>query len=164
MSRYSWQNDQEMQDEMRAQAVRSGIMRSAIIWTPPFLLVLFGFFFFFFDRATGGGYGGTWFLVVVLAVLSVLFGSQSIQSIMDLRGEPRRAEGTVTRRWSRSDSFVMRSHYIRLDNKQILRGDADLLHDVKAGDRVDVTYFPHSAVVAKLTKLREPEPEGAERP
>ena len=44
-------------------------------------------------------------------------------------------EGEVTRRWTRRDSLVLASHYVRVD-KTILRGTLDLLLDVKVGDRV----------------------------
>ena len=48
-----------------------------------------GGLWFLIDTAfLGGEHGGTWVLVVVLAVLTTLFGFQSIQSLLDLRSKP----------------------------------------------------------------------------
>jgi hypothetical protein len=153
MSHRDWQDDPLIRQQLRARQVRNGIIRSAVLWTPLFLLSGFGLVWFFIDVLTGGHHGGTWFLVIVLLVITVLFGSQSVQAVLDLRDRPRTVTAMVARRWSRSDSIVMRSHYIRLDTKQILRGDPDFLADVKEGDRVEVSYYPHSAVITALERL-----------
>jgi hypothetical protein len=68
----------------------------------------------------------------------------------------------VTRRWSRSDSFVLKSHYLRLESGEILRGNIVLLDGIKAGDRVRVLYYPHSAVIVDLEKLVEPPSKATE--
>lgn len=151
----SWQDDPDIAEQIRIRSVRMGILRSAIIWTPFFLLSLGAFLFFFFDQVTGGD-RGSWFLLVVLAIFSLLFGTQSIQSLVDLFGEPRTMEGEVTRRWARNDSFVLRTHYVRIE-KTILRGDRALLDPIKVGDRVTATFYPHSAVLISIAKLPEPE-------
>lgn len=130
-------------------------MRSAVIWTPIFLVALFGFGFYLVDELFALNQGSTWFLVVALAVLASLFGFQSVQAILDLRSEPRELTGEITRRWSRSDSFVMKSHYIRIGGK-ILRGDVFLLAEVAEGDTVKVRYYPHSAIMAALEKVKTP--------
>jgi hypothetical protein len=155
----NWQEDDELRIEMKKQSVRSRIMRSAILWTPLFLVSLGAALFYLFDTATGGGHGGTWVLVVILAVLATLFGFQSIQSLMDLRAAPQSTAGFVTRRWSRSDSFVMKSHYVRIE-KRILRGDLDLLDSIVEDDYVQVSFYPHSAVIVWLEKTPPPETNG----
>ncbi|MGE5594550.1 MAG: hypothetical protein ACM3S1_00795 [Hyphomicrobiales bacterium] len=158
----NWQDDPEIQKRLRENAVRNGILRTAIIWTPLFLVALCALLFFAFDMITGGG-RATWFLLVVLGLFTLLFGFQSIQALLDLRSEPRSLEDIIVRRWSRSDSLVMRSHYIRLGNGQILRGDLDLLGDVREDDVVRVRYYPHSAVLVSCERVRtEEEPAAAE--
>ena len=94
----------------------------------------------------------------MLTVLTVLFGFQTIQSFLDYFGDPRVSTGFVGRRWSRSDSLVIKAHYIRL-NKLILRGDQMVLDGIREGDYVEATYYPHSAVLVWVEK-KEP-PEGA---
>lgn len=155
----NWRDDPEIVAEVKRRGVRAGLIRSALLWTPLFLISAGAFIFFFIDTVFGLGYGGTWFLLVVLGVLAVLFGFQASQSLLDLRAAPVDTKGYVTRRWSRSDSLVMRSHYIRLEN-QILRGDAVQLADIKEGNYVAVTYYPHSAVIVWVEKAAEPEDEG----
>lgn len=157
----NWQDDPEIQAEMRRNRVRNQILRSAIIWTPFFVAAAFGLVFFTIDRAfLGGDHGGTWVLVIVLAVLTILFGTQSIQSLQDLFDKPTTERGVVTRRWSKSDSFVVKSHYMRLGTK-IFRGDAYLLADIKTDDEVEATYYPHSALLIWVEKVKPPlPPEG----
>lgn len=167
MSKTDWQDDPEIREAMRRRSVRNTVLRSAVIWTPPFVVCAALLVWFFVDMLLGGG-RGTWFLLVVLTGFSALFGIRSYQSIADLAGEPQTLTGAVTRRWSRSDSFVMKSHYIRI-GRQILQGDLYSLDTVKQGDRVEVTYYPHSAVIIALAKLpdedslppREPQVEPA---
>ena len=159
----NWHDDPEVQRKLQERAAHNRLIRSAITWSPFFLLSAGALVFFTFDRAfLDGDHGGTWFLVVILAILTILFGFQGAQSVLDLfRGQPTSATDFVGRRWARSDSFVMRSHYIRLD-KMILRGDGLILDGIREGDYVEARYYPHSAMLVWVEK-REP-PEEAERP
>jgi hypothetical protein len=151
-----WQTDPHlMRIEMERRA-RNGLIRTAIIWTPLFLASAAGLIWAVLNRLFVEDGGSTWFLVVVLSILTFLFGFQSIQAIRDLIGGPRSTVGMVVRRWARTDSFVMRSHYIRLENKQIFRIDKLFHGDVKEGDRVEVRYYPRTAVVIECEKLPEP--------
>ena len=154
----NWQNDPEVLRLAQHSGVRSRLLRTVIIWSPFFLACLGGLLFFTFDRVSGGDHGGTWFLVIVLAVMTALFGFQSIQSFLDYVGEPRVETGIVGRRWSRSDSFVIKAHYIRL-GKLILRGDELSLDGIREGDYVEATFYPHSAVLIWVDKRERPEDE-----
>ena len=151
----NWLEDDEVRFEMKKRSVRSRIVRSACLWTPLFLLCLGAGIYYLFDTITGGDHGGTWVLVVILTILTLLFGFQAFQSLLDLRAEPHVDRGFVVRRWSRSDSFVMKSHYIRMD-KRILRGDIDLLDGIKEEDYVEVRFYPNSAVLVWVEKLPPP--------
>ncbi len=150
----SWEHDPEIAAKLIEHRVRNGLIRSAVIWTPLFLVTAGGCLFYIADQVFSLDKGGTWFLVVVLAVLALLFGFQAFQALLDLRASPEEESGTVSRRWSRSDSLVMRSHYIRIGD-HILRGDLLLLDGVKEGDEVRVRYFPHSAVLVAVEKLKK---------
>ncbi len=159
----NWQSDPELVKARQHNGVRGRLLRSAILWTPFFVASLGALAFFAFDRAfLGGDHGGTWFLVIVLLVLTVLFGFQSIQSLLDLIGQPRVESGFVGRRWSRSDSIVIKAHYIRL-GKLILRGDQMVLDGIREGDYVEATFYPHSAVLVWVDKLPPPEGDEASR-
>lgn len=155
----NWREDPQIMAEIQQRGVRGRLIRSALLWTPLFLAALTGAVWFFVDTVfLGGDHGGTWVLVVVLIILATLFGFQSIQSLLDLRSTPIEESGWVTRRWSRSDSLIMRSHYIRL-GKRILRGDVDLLVNIKEEDWVEVKFYPHSAVIVWVEKALPPEGE-----
>jgi hypothetical protein len=148
-----WQDDPEIQMHLRERAVRNGILRSAILWTPFFLVALGCLLYFGFDKLTGGD-RGTWFLLVVLVIFNVLLGSQSIQSVADLLGKPHTVQGEISRRWARNDMLVVRQHYIRI-GKRILRGDGDIIGDVKAGDTVKARFYPHSSVLVTVEKVEK---------
>lgn len=151
----TWHEDPEVRRQLRSRGARAGLIRTTVIWMPFFVVAGAAFLFFLGDRVLGGD-RGTWFLVVVLAIATTLFGFQGLQAVFDLFGHPREETGEVTRRWSRSDSLVLRSHYIRLDSGQILRGNVLLLDGIKQGDLVKVIYYPHSAVIIDIAK--EPPP------
>ncbi len=143
----NWQDDPEVQRQIRMNSAKNKILRSTILWMPLFLVALGGFLWFGFDRAINDGdRGGTWFLVVILGFVALLFGFQALQSLFDYLGEPTVERGVVTRRWARNDSLVMRTHYVRI-GKRILRGDAYVLDGIKEGDFVEVTFYPKSAVL-----------------
>lgn len=156
-------DDPELQREAKARAVRAGILRSAVLWVPVALVTAGAFLFFFVDRAfAGGDRGSTWFLVAVLGLLALLFGFQAVQSVLDLAAKPRTRTGRVTRIWSRRDSLVLKTYYVRVD-RQILRADAHAIAGVREGDWVEVTYYPHSAVLIWADVVREPEGGAPER-
>lgn len=148
---YRLEDDPSYQHSMQEARIRGGLVRSAAIWTPLFVVVGGAFLYYLAGQLLGFG-GGTWFLVVVLGVLSFLMGFQSINALRDLMGGTREVEGEVTRRWARRDSLVFQSHYIRLD-KKIFRIDAVFHRDIKVGDRVRLRYYPASMVVLSAERL-----------
>ena len=153
----NWNDDPEIQRKIQEGAVRGRLLRSTLLWGPPFLIAAGAWLFFSFDRILGGSeFGSTWFLVVVLTILTLLFGFQAIQSFMDYVGKPEVRSGFVTRRWARSDSLVMRTHYVRVD-RMILRGDQVILDGIKEGDYVEASFYPKSAVLIWVEKREAPE-------
>jgi hypothetical protein len=154
----NWQDDKELFAAQMRRHARTRLFRSAIIWTPLFVVSGSALVFFTVDRAfLGGDRGGTWFLVVVLSILTVLFGFQSIQALLDVFGHTRELTGQVIRRWSRTDSLVVRSHYIRMDTKQIFQVDRTLHGDVAEGDWLRLEYYPHTAILITVDKVPPPE-------
>lgn len=155
----NWQDDPEIQKRLKERSIRMGLLRGALFWSPFFIASFGAFLFFLYDQVTGGD-RGTWFLLVVLAIFSLLFGSQCLQAWFDLFGEPRHIRGEVTRRWTRNDSLVMKTHYVRI-GKTILRGDAMMLADIKNGHEVEAQYYPHSGVLVSIERVPEPLPHAA---
>ena len=151
----NWQDDPELQARIYEGRIRSGLIRSALFWTPCFLVVFGLLLYFVFDQLTGGDKG--WFLVAILAIFSVLLGFQASQSLLDLRSAPVEATHMVVRRWSKSDSLVMRTHYVQLANKSILHGDKHILEGIKVEDTVVVRFYPHTGVILSMEK-EKPKP------
>ena len=151
----NWQDDPELQKARQRAQVRGRLLRSSILWGPPVLICAGLLLFFAFDRFVLHDYGGTIFLLVVLTIFTALLGFQAFQSFLDYIGEPVVQTGVVTRRWARSDSFVLKTHYIRL-GKNILRGDQLILDGIREGDYVEATFYPHSAVLVSVEKREKP--------
>lgn len=151
----NWKDDPEIQAEIRRRGTRGGLIRSAIIWMPLFVVCAGATLFYFVDVLTGASYGGTWVLVIILAILATLFGFQGIQAVMDLAGSPSEESGYIERRWSRRDSLVMHTQYLRL-GRRILRGDGDMLEPIKEGDYVEASFYRHSAVIVWIEKKKAP--------
>lgn len=147
-----------LEEEIRAQGLRRGLVRSAIIWTPIAVVLIGALIFFAFDEATGGD-RGSWFFVGVLTLFSGLTGTMAYSALRDLMGAPAEIEGYVRRSWSRTDSFVVRNHYIKV-GKQIIRTGPVLYGLVKEGDYVRVDYFKHSSLAIRIEKIQPPEHEG----
>lgn len=149
-----WSKDPALQEEIRSQGLRGGLIRTAVIWTPISLLLVGALIFFTYDEITGGD-RGSWFFVGVLTLLSVLSVTMGGAALLDLAGSPAVIEGYVKRSWTRTDSFVVRSHYIKID-KQILRVDKLLHGDVGEGDYLRVEFYKHSSIVIRLQKVAPP--------
>jgi hypothetical protein len=140
----------------RERGIRRRILRTALLTTPVFIALAGAWVFFLWDRITGPSYGSTWFLVVLISLFTTLFGVQSVSALRDLFGKAREETGIVGRKWSKRDSLVFKSYYIRIERK-ILRGDRDVLDGIRAGDFIELRYYPHSALLVSVRKLEKPE-------
>ena len=145
-----WQSDPDLIVVEQERSAHGRVIRSAVLWTPIFLICFGSLLFFGYDRiALGGDNGSTWFLVGVLTFLSTLFAFPSIQAIMDLRSGPREEDVLVVRSWSRRDAFVVKNHFLKLESGQILEGNALSMEGIQEGGRARVRYYPHSAILIR---------------
>lgn len=156
----SFESNAVYQQEREEKIARSSLVRTAIIWTPLFAVTAAALIYFLLGQIFGFG-SGTWFLVIVLSGLSFLFGYQSIGALRDLTGGTTTLRGFVQKRWSRSDSLVMRTHYIRIEGK-IFRINKLLHGDVKQGDDVTIRYYPASMLVVSLERHEHEMPDDEE--
>ncbi|MCY3882183.1 MAG: hypothetical protein OXG61_08695 [Chloroflexi bacterium] len=151
--------------EDKLRRAHRGLLRAAIIWTPPFLASAGGGVYFLVRQvATDDGAG--WVAPIVLLIFAALLGFQSIQPLRDLRGRTVMLEGFVTRRWAKFD-LIARSNYLRIDHDKILRTDRVQYLMVDKDDYVEIEYFPASMIAAVVEKKEPPEgldiaPEGPE--
>lgn len=139
----------------REARARATVVRQAVVWTPLFLLAAGAFVFFLVDEARGGD-RGSWFLVGLLGVFTLLFGYMGIQALRDLAGAPVEREGLVTRRWARTDAFLFRTHYVRVEPGLILRIDPHE-HEVSEGEYVRVRFYRRTAVAIDFERREPPD-------
>jgi len=128
------------------------LLRTAIVYTPLFAAGLVLTALSLSGRLDAGPV-----LTVIEAVLTLLFGHQSIQSIRDLRSTVVRTEGSIGRKWTKMDFIVSRSHYLSV-GRNIFRVPPVDWHLVEEDDRVLVVHYPHTGTVASVEKL--PSSEG----
>lgn len=160
-----WQSDPVLFQQEMERRVRRNLSRTAIVWTPLFIAALPTFAYFFLIPLAEGELRLV--ALFLFGGLSVLCGFQAISAIRDLRDGPRTVRGMVARAWKARDALVVRTYYIRLHSRQILRGDSQFHGDIRTGDYVEATYFPRSSVLVFCSKLERPvveESAPAQRP
>lgn len=155
-------------------ASRSGLIRSAVFYTPLFLLTLIATLAILFGIFDGG-----WLLLILAAIAAFLFGYQSIQALRDLRASSTKVtRGPVMRIWSKMDLFVTRSYYINVERAIFripiaaywdLREEAKRMRadgsDEDYRIEVAVEHFPHTGNVVKVDRLgvvAKPKPQSIE--
>ena len=135
--------------EQPRRSARASVIWSAVLYTPFFLAALAGegvLIWSLADHFEGSAVVG----MVVVGVIALLTGYQSIQALRDLFAEPVETRGAVERKWSRSDFFVARSHYLMV-KRNVFRIEPLEFVDVDLGDTVSVIHYPHTATVESLT-------------
>ena len=141
---------------------RGGLLRTAIFYTPLFLLTLVSLL----AMLTGVVDGGI-VLIVIAAIATFLFGYQSSQSLRDLRANRTvTTQGPVNRIWSKMDFFVSRSYYISV-GRAIFRIPVQAYWDLREEAKrmradgsdedyrieVRVEHYPHTGTVVKVERL-----------
>jgi hypothetical protein len=127
------------------RAARSSLRRTALVFTPLFLLSLAGIGIIIFNLAREGA-SGLIITLVLLLLAAFLTGHQSIQSLRDLRSSPTVSGGLVDRKWSRADLFVLRSYYIYV-GRSVFKVTPLIYSELEEGDTVSVNHYPHTNTV-----------------
>lgn len=134
--------------EEAQRAARSSILRTAVVYTPLFLLSLAGIALVVLNLVREGASG----LIITLMLLSLaalLTGYQSSQSLRDLRSSPEVTKGPIARKWSRADFFILRSHYIFV-GRSVYKVTPMIFTELEEGDSVSVTHYPHTNTVVSV--------------
>jgi len=127
------------------RAARSSLMRTALVFTPLFLLSLAGIGIIIFNLVREG-LSGLIITLVLLSLAAFLTGHQSIQSLRDLRSSPTVSSGLVDRKWSRADLFILRSYYIYV-GRSVFKVTPLIYSELEEGDTVSVNHYPHTNTV-----------------
>lgn len=143
-------------------SARRSVLRNASIYTPLFVVTLGIFLALIIDRLTGGEGGGIIILVIV-GLVAVLLGFQSIEALRDLRTDLTETRGTLRRKWSRSDFIFWRSHYLQVSDSVF--SVQRIAHEIlQPGDEVVIAHYPHTGAVESLARVRPEPPSAALRP
>jgi hypothetical protein len=142
-----------------AQRARRGIIRSAI-WTTPVFIVSAAAAVFLLSGSIGGS-ASLWVAFALTALLALLSGVLSLSAWRDLFAEPQDTEGYIDRKWTKSDLFVFRAHYVMV-GKRVFRVRKDIYHDMPdIGDRVYLNHFPHTNALVRWRHVDTPPPREA---
>jgi uncharacterized protein (DUF58 family) len=141
---------------------RAALIRSAVFYTPLFILTLIGLL-----AIITGLFDGGWLLLIIGLIAAFLFGYQSIQAIRDLRANRLVVtQGPVSRIWSKMDLFISRSYYINV-NRNIFRIPLQSYWDLREEAKrmradgtdedyrieVRVEHYPHTGNVVSVERL-----------
>ena len=130
------------------RAARAALVRTALVFTPLFLLSLAGMGGVIFNLAREGP-SGLIITLVLLCLAGFLTGHQSIQSLRDLRSSPRVSSGLIDRKWNRADLFVLRSYYIYVE-RSVFKVSPLIYVELEEGDMVSVNHYPHTNTVISV--------------
>jgi hypothetical protein len=134
--------------EEARRAARATLVRTALVFTPLFLLSLAGMGGVIFNLAREGP-SGLIITLVLLCLAGFLTGHQSIQSLRDLRSSPRVSSGLIDRKWNRADLFVLRSYYIYVE-RSVFKVSPLIYTELEEGDMVSVNHYPHTNTVISV--------------
>jgi hypothetical protein len=134
--------------EEALRAARASLVRTALLFTPLFLLSLAGMGVVIWELVSEGP-SGLIITVLLLCLAAFLTGHQSIQSVRDLRSSPRISNGLVDRKWSRADLVILRSYYIYVD-RSVFKVTPLIYTELEEGDTVSVNHYPHTNTVISV--------------
>ncbi len=134
---------------------RRTVIRTAIVYTPLLIGALLA--------TLAALAGGAIVLVVILALVSILLGFQSVGALRDLRSEITETRGAVRRRWSRRNFLFWQSHYIHVGGT-IFTIEKLPYEIIKPGDDLVIKHYPHTGTVEGLGIVRPPRPTSTMSP
>ncbi|MSQ61661.1 MAG: hypothetical protein EXR43_03655 [Dehalococcoidia bacterium] len=132
-----------------ARQARRSVTRTALFYTPLFLIAL-GAFFYLFQRQVEDGSAG-WVAVVIVGLAAVLFGVQAMLALRDLGSGLTETRGRVIRKWTRSEMLVSRGHFLRVEG-DIFRVSPLIYREILENDDVIVLHLPHTNTVESVRR------------
>ncbi len=132
-----------------ARKARRSVTRTALFYTPLFLIAL-GSFLYLFRRQMSDGSAG-WVAVVIVGLAAVLFGVQAMLALRDLGSGLKETRGRVVRKWTRSEMLVLRGHFLRVEG-DIFRVSPVIYQEILENDDVIVLHLPHTNTVESVSR------------
>ncbi len=136
------------------QRARRGIIRSAVWLTPVFIVSTAAAVFLLSDSI--GGSASLWVAFALTALLALLSGVSALGAWRDLFADPQDTEGYIDRKWTKSELFIFRGHYIMV-GKRVFRVRKDAFRDMPdIGDRIYLNHYPHTNALVRWQHLDTP--------
>jgi hypothetical protein len=132
-------------DPAALERARRSVLRSMFVWTPIFTLVASVSVFFLVRAITGDA--GAWIGFGILGLIALLTLPLAVAALRDIRADPIATDGPIGRKWTKSDLFVFRGHYLIIGRRVFRVDKRDWLAIPDAGDRVYLRHFPHTNTV-----------------
>ena len=124
---------------------RRGLIRSAIVTTPLFILFV-GLTTFYLIRAAEGN-NGDWIVTALTALIALLLATTAVESLRDLFVDPIETNGSIKKKWRKSDFLLLRQYYVQVDD-EVFRVRKDQFQALPSADQmVSVSHFPHTHTV-----------------
>ena len=145
---------------------RRALLRSALIWTPPFVLFT-ALTAFNLIRALEGN-TEVWIVAVLTGLIALLVAFSSLQALRDLSAIPMGTRGAIDRKWSKSDLFFLfPGHYVLVHQRifRVPKATYRAMPDVDGW--IDLLHYPYTNTVVgwrALTPSEIPLPPPAEEP
>jgi hypothetical protein len=140
--------------ELQAEgnSARRAVIRDAIIYTPLMLGGL-GLLAWMLAVRLFGDREPSWVLFGVVTAVTLLVGFMSTASLRDLKTGAQEVTGPITKKWRRTDSLFVRSHYFAVGGKILHVNTVDWhLHD--EGDNVTVRFYPRTGAVVSVERIK----------
>jgi hypothetical protein len=134
-------------------AAWASVLRSALLFTPFFIVASAVFAFMLNDARTDDVTAGTVIGLLLSGGVAALLGYQSVQAIRDLFAPLVETEGRVERRWSRNEYFIMRNDYVVVRGS-VFRIEPERALQIEPGDTVRVVHYPHTDTVETIDILQ----------
>lgn len=149
-------------NEQLLHRARRTVLRSAVRWLPLFVGFSAGAVFFFVRAVTADA--GAWVGFAILGLLALLSLPLVVAALQDLRADPIETEGSLARKWTKSDLFLFRGHYFMI-GRRVFRVEKSIwlaMPDVSG--RVHLLHYPHTNTLIDWQPADESGADGAGAP
>lgn len=130
------------------------MIRTAVVTTPPFILFAALTTFYLIRAAEGNN--GDWIVTALMALIALLLATTAVESLRDLFVDPLETNGSIKRKWRKSDFLLLRQHYVQVGDA-VFRVRKDQFQALPGADQlIGVCHFPHTHTMVDWWPLAAP--------
>jgi hypothetical protein len=132
------------------------VVLQALIFTPLALITGAGILYALYNIVTGDF--GYIVMLVVMTILTVIFGFQAVHYLKDLNAEPVQSEGEIAKKWTKANLFFffMPGYYLAVKG-QIFTVSRAHFRGLLEEDMVRIRHYPNSLTVEYVERFDEVE-------